>query len=152
MTVAVVTLAIALAASLITVGILVRALLSGLKSERASFAAEVLAGKAQMAAELGQRHAERGKELAEGQRDEALAAQAKAEAERDAANTKLVAEQKALAKALQENAHATVVKIRSAGSADLAMDALNELLQATRRTEAVPATGDSAAPASDDHR
>lgn len=119
MTVAVVTLAIAIAVALGAVAVLVRALLSGLKSERASFAAEILAGKAQVAAELAQRFAER-------TRDEALAAQTKAELERDAANEQLTRTQQALTKAREDNAHAAVVKIRNAPSV---VDALGELDQ-----------------------
>lgn len=117
MIVAVVTLAAALALALGVIAYQGHAQRAALKSERASFAAEVIAGKAQIAAELGQR-------LAERTRDEALAAQAKAEAERDAANEQLTRTQAALAKAVEENAHAAVVKIRNAPSV---VDALSEL-------------------------
>lgn len=120
MTAAVVTLAIALAGALAAVGALVYALLSGLKSERASFAAEILAGKAQVAAELAQRHAERARDLAVAGQEEAIK-------ERDKATAQLVATQTALTKALEENAHATVVKIRSARDIDTAMGELDRL-------------------------
>lgn len=117
---AVVALAIAAVGALVTIAVLVRALLTGLRSERASFAAEVLAGKAQVAAELAQRHAERARDLANATAEESIK-------ERDAANGQLVATQEALTKALQENAHAAVVKIRSARDVDAAMGELDRL-------------------------
>lgn len=134
---AVIALALAIVGMVVVDGLLVRALLSGLRSERASFAAEVLAGKAQVAAELGQRHAERAREIAEDSRDEALAAQARGEAERDSARERLRIEGEALAKVLEENADATVTKIRSAPTIDDAITALNELLCDSGRGDVV---------------
>lgn len=135
----------------IAVVYLVHALLSGLASERASFAAEVLAGKAQVAAELAQRAAEREKEKAERERDEAIAARTKAEIERDDATARLVETQRALNKALEEDAHATVEAIRAAPTAVDALAELERLLQATARGEAVPDTGGAGPSTGGDH-
>lgn len=139
MTAAVVTLAIALAGALVAIALLVRALLSGLKSERASFASEVLAGKAQVAAELAQRHAER-------TRDEALAAQAKAEAERDAAKAELAETVEVLDVSLKEKADATIAAIRTAPTVTHAYGALVELFARVPGRKAVPVV-----PAGGDH-
>lgn len=132
--------------------ILVRALLSGLKSERASFAAEILAGKAQIAAERAQWLAEKQMDQADQQRDDALAAQAKAEAERDAANAQLELTQRALNKAREEDAHEHVEAIRNAPTSADALAALDRLLEATARGDAVPAAGGGGAAGGDDHR
>lgn len=147
-----VALAIAIISALAVIAFLVHALLSGLKSERASFAAEVIAGKAQVAAERAQWLAEKEKDKAEQQRDEEKAARVKAEAERDDAKTRLVDTQVALNKALEEDADAIVTQIRSAPNNDRAREHLAELLKAAARPEAVPAAGGSGAPAGDDHR
>ena len=149
MTIAV-TIAIVVIAGLI--GYLVHAVISGVRSERASFAAEVLAGKAQVVAERAQWEAEKQRDQAEAERDTALADKAKAEAERDAARAELVKVQTALNKALEEHAHDTVEAIRSAPTSVAALGELERLLQATARGDyTLPPDGDAVAAAGGDH-
>lgn len=138
MTVAVVTLAVSLAAALGVTGYLAYRLVSGLKSERASMAAEIIEGKARVVAELAQRQAER-------DRDAERAARVKAEAERDAANAKLVEAQTALKKLREEKGREAVERIRSAP------DAVRALRELERLFEIVPTSATAAAvPAGDD--
>lgn len=142
MIVAVITLAIALAGALGTTGYLAYRLVAGLKSERASFAAETIATKALTATEVAQRAAEK-------ERDEALAAQAKAEAERDAANARLAETQTALNKAREEKARDAALKIRCAPDLDAAVGELEQLFATVPRgatTAAVPAGDDRSEP------
>lgn len=141
MTVAVVTLAIALAAAIGALVYLLRDRVRGLASERASMATEIIEGKARVAAELAQRAAEK-------ERDEALAAWAKAANERDAAVAELEDTQRALNQLREEKAHEAVEAIRAAPTAVDALAAYQRLVQAATRREAPP---DPAVPAGDDH-
>lgn len=120
MTAAVVALALALAGALGAIVYLVRNQQSALSSERASFAAEVIAGKERIAAELALRQAER-------DRDEAIAAAKVATAERDVALARLADAQNALIKARKEYTKYVVAAISSAPSGTAALAALDEL-------------------------
>jgi hypothetical protein len=132
---AIIVLAIALAGAIGGLIYMGRELVSGLRSERASFAAEVLAGKAQIAAEKNQ-------VAAENQRDEALAGKAKAEAERDATKALLVATQQKLADELGKKGSDAAAQV----AAD--PDALDRMLSESAR---VPGGGDAPEAAGADH-